>query len=79
MIVAVPEQKAGVFSGIGIPAHASVLTWYRWWCSICRVLAPDARASHADLALSQGDWHAEVAQCHAEGQLALFPLAGGAR
>lgn len=78
MIVAVPEQQTGTFSGIGREPCTSVLTWYRWWCSVCRLLAPDARASHAELALRQGDHHLEVAQCHAEGQLALFP-AGGAR
>jgi hypothetical protein len=78
VIVAVPEQETVMASGIGIPAYASVLTWYRWWCSVCRVLAPAAKASHADLALRQGEWHAEREQCHTVGQLALF-AAGGAR
>lgn len=76
MIVAIPEQKTVIASGIGIPAYTTVLTWWRWWCSICRVLAA-ACASHAELALRQGDRHLETAQCHVVGQLALFP--GGAR
>jgi hypothetical protein len=78
VIVAVPEQQTVVASGIGIPAYATVLTWYRWWCSSCRVLAPGVTASHAVLALSQGDHHLAAEQCHVSGQLALFP-AGGAR
>lgn len=78
MILAVPEQHATVASGIGIPEYTTALTWYRWWCSICRLLA-DAVASHAVLALRQGDQHAEAAQCHTTGQLALFTLAGGSR
>lgn len=78
MIVAVPEQVTTVASGIGIPEYTTVLTWYRWWCSACRLLSPRARASHADLALRQGDWHLDAAQCHTAGQLALFP-AGDAR
>jgi hypothetical protein len=78
MILAVPEQQTVVASGIGIPAYTSVLTWWRWWCSVCRILAPGVKASHADLALAQGDYHAEREQCHTEGQLALFTV-GGAR
>lgn len=67
MIVAVPEQIA--------VEGASVQTWWRWWCSVCRVLASGARWSHAELALRQGDRHAAVEQCHVVGQLSLF---GGA-
>ncbi len=77
MIIAVPEQHTGFSSGIGIPEHTVVTTWYRAWCSVCQVSA-DARASHADLALRQGDRHTELAQCHTTGQLALFELAGAA-
>lgn len=79
MIIAVPEQETVWASGIGIPEHQATLTWYRWWCSVCRVSSRYAKASHADLALRQGDYHLEVAQCHVVGQLALFALAGGAR
>lgn len=78
MIVAVPEQYTTVASGIGVPEHAVVLTFYRWWCSACRLLAPAVRASHADLALRQGDHHLAAEQCHVVGQLELF-AAGGAR
>ena len=76
MIVAVPEQETTVASGIGIPEYTTVLTWYRWWCSACRTSSPHVRASHAELALRQGDRHAAAEQCHVVGQLALF---GGAR
>lgn len=79
MIVAVPEQVTTVASGIGVPEHTTVLTWYRWWCSACHISAPNAAASHADLALRQGDYHLEVEQCHTAGQLALFAAPGGAR
>jgi hypothetical protein len=79
VIVAVPEQKTVVASGIGTPERTSVLTWYRWWCSVCRVLAPGVKASHAELALRQGDHHAAAEQCHVAGQLALFAVGGGAR
>lgn len=78
MILAVPEQQPVMSRGLGIPERTSVLTWYRWWCSACRLTA-DGRCSHAALALGQGDRHAAAEQCHASGQLALFPLAGGAR
>jgi hypothetical protein len=77
MILAVPEQHTVSASGIGVPAYTTVLTWWRWWCSICRVLA-GTQASHADLALRQGEVHAEREQCHVTGQLALFAM-GGAR
>jgi hypothetical protein len=79
VILAIPEQEAVVASGIGIPAYTTVLTWWRWWCSVCRILPPATKASHADLALSQGERHAQREQCHTEGQLALFALAGGAQ
>jgi hypothetical protein len=79
MILAVPEQQTVVASGIGVPAYTTVLTWWRWWCSVCRILAPATKASHAGLALRQGEHHAKQEQCHTEGQLALFALAGGAR
>lgn len=81
MILAIPEQEVGTFSGIGIPPYESVPTWWRWWCSVCRVSAQSHSASHAELALSRGDRHAAVAQCHTDGQLALFPppAAEGAR
>jgi len=77
VIVAVPEQTTTVASGIGIPEHEIVLTWYRWWCSVCQVSAENARASHAGGALEQAEWHLETVQCHFVGQLALFALAGG--
>jgi hypothetical protein len=76
VIIAVAERRTVVASGIGVPEYASVLTWYRWWCSICQVSAEHARASHPDGALSQGDHHLLAAECHTEGQLPLFPLAG---
>lgn len=79
MIVAVPEQHAAVFSGIGIPQHTAVLTWYRWWCSVCRVSAVNAACSHAVGALEQAEHHLAVEQCHVVGQLSLFAHAGGAR
>jgi hypothetical protein len=79
VIVAVPERQTVVASGIGVPPYTTVLTWWRWWCSACRVLAPGVKASHADLALRQGDFHAEQEQCHTAGQLALFALGGGGR
>jgi hypothetical protein len=72
VIVAVPEQQTVVASGIGVPEYTTVLTSYRWWCSACRISAPVARASHADLALRQGGQHLADAQCHTVGQLALF-------
>jgi hypothetical protein len=78
VIVAVPEQHTTTAGGIGIPEYTAVLTWYRWWCSVCRILAPAARASHAELALRQGERHAAAEQCHVVGQLELF-TAGDAR
>ena len=75
MILAVPEQLTTVASGIGIPENVTVLTWWRWWCSACRVLAATCW-SHAELALRQGDRHLAAEQCHVVGQLTLF---GGAR
>lgn len=78
MILAVPEQRTTVASGLGVPEHTVVLTFYRWWCSMCRLLAPGVQFSHAELALRQGDHHAAAEQCHVVGQLALF-AAGGAR
>jgi hypothetical protein len=75
VILAVPEQQTVHASGIGASGRTSVLTWWRWWCSACRLLAA-GMWSHAELALRQGDRHAEAEQCHVVGQLALF---GGAR
>lgn len=72
MIIAIPEQETVRCSGLGVPEHESVLSWYRWWCSECRVLASGARASHASSALSQADRHLAVDQCHVVGQLALI-------
>jgi hypothetical protein len=72
VIVAVPEQHTTVFSGIGIPEHEVTLTWYRWWCSVCRIPAT-AYASHASGALEQADWHLATVQCHTDGQLSLLP------
>jgi hypothetical protein len=71
VIVAVPEQRTVLFSGIGIPEHTAVSTWYRWWCSTCRVSAP-SYCSHASLALDQAQWHLETVQCHVEGQMSLI-------
>jgi hypothetical protein len=76
VILAVPEQLATVASGIGIPEHRTVLTWWRWWCSACRITGQ--RVSHAGMALDRGDRHTQAEQCHTVGQLALF-AAGGAR
>jgi hypothetical protein len=73
VIIAVPEQHTTVGSGIGIPEHTCVLTWYRWWCSACRVSAVNAWSSHASGALEQAEHHLRTVQCHAEGQLTLFP------
>lgn len=56
MIVAVPEQETTTASGIGIPEYSTVLTWYRFWCTECRLLA-DVSCSHASGALEQGDHH----------------------
>ncbi len=73
MIIAVPEEVRTVASGYGVPEYRTVLVWYRWWCTVCRVLA-EAAASHAELALRQGDYHLARERCHEAGQLALFPL-----
>jgi hypothetical protein len=66
VIVAVPEQVT-IWAG----SERDVLTSYRWWCSVCRVSAAGTKASHADLALKQSEWHLAIEQCHAEGQLSL--------
>lgn len=76
-ILAIPEQHATVATGIGRPEYRTVLTWWRWWCSACRI--GGGRVSHADMALERGDRHVEDEQCHSVGQLALFAIAGGAR
>lgn len=75
MIIAVPQQETVRSSGINIPEHESVLTWYRWWCSVCKVTA-DGYCSHPDSALGQGERHMRTAQCHVVGQLSLLPLVG---
>lgn len=72
MILAVPKQHTTVASGIGIPEYRTVLTWWSWWCSICRIAG--GQSSHADMALDRGDRHAETAQCHTVGQLVLFAM-----
>jgi hypothetical protein len=77
VIVAVPRQVTTVAAGIGIPEYRTVITTYRFWCSVCRVTG--GTVSHADMALDRGDRHAAAEQCHTVGQLALFALAGGAR
>lgn len=74
MIVAVPEQHT---TQAGPPERRTVLTWWRWWCSACRLLQPDGQSSHADGALLRGDRHAAAEQCHTVGQLALFAAGGG--
>jgi hypothetical protein len=84
VIIAVPEQEAvevHPMAGIGpsLEPFADVITWYRWWCSVCRVSPANTRASGPRGALAQGDYHLRTEQCHVVGQLALFALAGGAR
>lgn len=80
MIIAVPLQRTEVFSGIGIPQHTAVVTWYRWWCTSCRVPSGPANAwSHASYALQMGEHHEQRAQCQTLGQLSLFALPAGAR
>lgn len=76
MIIAVPEQVTVPASSAGIPEHQVVLTYFRWWCSACRTGSLANKWSHADLTLRMADLHAKREQCHAEGQLALFALAG---
>jgi hypothetical protein len=75
VILAVPQQTHTVAAGIGIPEYRTVLTWWSWWCSACRISG--GRVSHADMALNRGDRHARAEQCHVVGQLELFALAGG--
>ena len=77
MIVAAPEQYTVRSSGIGIPEHTSVLTWYRWWCSACRISAVNVKCSHAVGALQQAEHHLRTEQCHVVGQLELFTAGGG--
>jgi hypothetical protein len=70
MILAVPEQVATVTSGIGIPEYRTTITTYRFWCTVCR--CSGGKVSHADMALTRSDRHAQLEQCHVEGQLPLF-------
>jgi hypothetical protein len=75
VILAVPQQTHTVASGVGIPEYRTVITWWAWWCSVCRI--GGSRVSHAGMALDRGDRHAQAEQCHTVGQLELFALAGG--
>ncbi|MEV6344153.1 hypothetical protein [Actinoplanes sp. NPDC051851] len=73
MIIAVPEQRVGEFHPLNGKPYRETVTWYRYRCTVCQHSPAHALASTAPGALEQGAYHAEQAQCHAEGQLTLFP------
>jgi hypothetical protein len=84
VIIAFPTQRIGEFHPVGgplptPPPFKAAVTWYRWYCTDCRVESKPANAwSDPVSALDRGEYHEQVAQCQRVGQLELFAV-GGAR
>jgi hypothetical protein len=84
VIIAVPLQETDwvyPMGGVGPvkPRYLYTWTWWRWYCTDCRVMSdPANRWSWLTGALDRGEYHEELAQCQRVGQLELFAV-GGAR